>query len=85
MRVGALEAKRDRSRVIRRAFGGEVRIVVEKDGIPVAGIVSADDIERLAALDARWADGHEVLKRFGRAFRDQAAEKIEEAVAQAVA
>lgn len=39
----------------------------------------------MAALDARWAEGHEVLKRFGRALRDQTAEKIEEAVAQAVA
>ena len=47
--------------------------------------MSADDIERLAQLDARWAEGHEILKRFGRAFRDQTAEEIEEAVAQAVA
>ncbi len=50
----------------------------------MAGIVSAEDSERLAALDARRAEGHEVLKRFGRAFRDQTAEEIEEAVAQAV-
>lgn len=50
----------------------------------MAGIVSAEDSERLAALDARRAEGHEVLKRFGRAFRDQTAEEIEEAVAKAV-
>ncbi|MCY3957226.1 MAG: type II toxin-antitoxin system prevent-host-death family antitoxin [Chloroflexi bacterium] len=84
-RVAASQAKRDWSKVINRAFSGEVRFVVEKHGTPVAGIVSADDIERLAALDARWAEGHEILKRFGRAFRDQTAEEIEEAVAQAVA
>ena len=84
-RVGAAEGKRKWSRVINRAFGGEVRIVVERHGTQGAGIVSAEDIERLAALDAPWAEGHEILKRFGRAFRDQQAEEIEEAVAQAVA
>ena len=62
-----------------------VWFVVEKQGTPVAGIVSADDIERLAAVDARWAEGHEILKRFGRAFCDQTPEEIDEVVAQAVA
>ena len=83
--VATSQAKREWSKVINRAFSGEVRFVVEKHGTPVAGIVSADEFERLAALDARWAEGHEIPKRFGRAFRDQTAEDIEEAVAQAVA
>ena len=84
-RVGASEAKRDWRKVINRALSGEVRFVMERHGFPVAGIVSADDSERLAAMDARWAEGHEILEGFGRAFRDQTAEEIDEAVAQAVA
>ena len=84
-RVAASQAKREWSKVINRAFSGEARFVVEKHGTPVAGIVSAEHIERLAALDARWAEGHETLKRFGRAFRDQTPEQIKKAVAQAVA
>ena len=36
-------------------------------------------------MDARRKRDFEVLERFGRAFRDQTAEEIEEAVAQAVA
>lgn len=44
-----------------------------------------DWVGDVAEVDARWAEGHVVLKRFGRAFRDQIAEEIEEAVAQAVA
>ncbi len=83
--VAASEAKRNWSKVINRAFSGEVRFVVEKHGTPVAGIVSANDIERLADLDAEWARGDEIFTRFGRAFRDQTVEQIEEAVAQAVA
>ncbi|MCY3748619.1 MAG: hypothetical protein OXG64_04915 [Chloroflexi bacterium] len=38
----------------------------------------------MAELDVRWAEGREILKRFGRVFRDWTAEEIEEAVAQAV-
>ena len=84
-RGAASQAKRDWSKVINRAFSGEVRFVVEKHGIPMAGIVSADDIERLAELDVKRERDFEILERFGRAFRDQTAEEIEEAVAQAVA
>lgn len=84
-RVAASQAKRDWSKVINRAFSGEVRFVVEKHGTPVAGIVSADDIARLAALDAKRERDFEILDRFGRAFRDQTPEQIEAAVAQAVA
>ena len=39
----------------------------------------------MAELDARRERGFEISERFGRAFRDQTAEEIEEAVAQAVA
>ena len=65
--------------------GGEVRVAAETYGIPVAGDDSADDADRIAVLDARWAEGQGVLKRFGQAFRDRTAEEIEDAVAQAVA
>ena len=84
-RVAAAQAKRDWSNVINRAFSGEVRFVVEKHGTPVAGIVSADDIKRLAELDAKRERDFGILEWFGRAFRDQTAEEIEEAVARAVA
>jgi len=67
------------------AFSGEVRFVGEKHGTPLTGLVSADGIERLAALEARWVEGHEVLKRFGRAIRERTTEEIEGAVAEAVA
>ena len=83
--MAASDAKRNWSKVINRAFSGEVRFVVQKHGIPVAGIVSADDIARLAELDAKRARDFEILDRFGKAFRDQTPEQIEEAVAKAVA
>ncbi len=84
-RVAASQAKRDWNNVINRAFSGEVRFVVEKHGIPGAGIGSVEDVGRLAELDAGRERDYGILERIGRAFRDQTAEEIEEAAADAVA
>ena len=83
--MAASEAKRNWSKIINQAFSGQARFVVQKHGIPVAGIVSADDVERLAELDAQRARDFEILDRFGQAFRDQSPEEIQAAVAKALA
>ena len=69
------QTERDWGSVISRAFSGEMRTVEEKHGTPVVEIVAAEDFERLAGLDARWAEGCEILRRFGQAFRDRMAEE----------
>ena len=84
-RLASSQAMRDWCKVINWSFIGEVRVCDGKARAPVPGIVSADDIERLTALDSRWAEEHEIQKWLERASRDQTAEDIEEAVAQAVA
>ena len=83
--MAASEAKRNWSKIINKAFSGQARFVVQKHGIPVAGIVSADDVERLAELDAQRARDFEILDRVGQVFRDQSPEDIEAAVANALA
>ena len=83
--MAASEAKRNWSKIINKAFGGQVRFVVQKHGIPVAGIVSADDVERLAELDAQRIRDFEILDRVGQAFRDQSPEEIQAAVTKALA
>ena len=39
------------SEILNTGFRKETRVIVEKSGIPVAGIVSAEDLERLNQLD----------------------------------
>ena len=50
--------------VNRVAYGGE-RVVLSRHGRAVAAIVSAADLERLAALDARTAGGPPTLLVLG--------------------
>ncbi len=58
---------------------------MEKSGIPVAGIVSADDLRRLDRLDRERAERFKVLEEFGEAFKDVPAEELEREVARALA
>lgn len=41
------------SQVLTQVYRKEARVIVEKSGIPVAAIVSADDLRHLQELDAK--------------------------------
>jgi prevent-host-death family protein len=82
--IPATEAKRNWSKLINKAFNREARFLVEKNGIPVAGIVSAEDVERLTELDEQRAKDMEALARIGEAFKDVPLEEVEREVARAV-
>jgi len=45
------EVKQQLNRLVNQVYRRETRVMVEKSGIPVAGIVSAEDLERLDRLD----------------------------------
>jgi prevent-host-death family protein len=73
------------SEFLNRVFGREMRIRITKGNIPVAAIVSIDDLERLERLDTQRDADFEVLRRISAAFADQTPEQIEEQVNLAVA
>lgn len=72
------------SSLLNRVFRREKRVVIMKSGIPVAALVSMDDLERLSKLDAEWERGFEVLDQIGAAFADQSPEEIEREVSRAI-
>ncbi len=59
--------------------------MVEKSGISVAGIVSAEDLRRLDRLDRERAEHFNVLEEFAEAFRDVPAQELERETARAIA
>jgi len=71
--------------VINRVFRKELRVVVEKNGIPVAALVSVDDLRRLEELDAQRADALAVLAALRAPFRGVSSEEIEPEAAKALA
>ena len=79
------EVKQQLNRLVNQVYRRETRIMVEKSGIPVAGIVSAEDLRRLDRLDRERAERFKVLEEFGEAFKDVPAEELEQEVARALA
>lgn len=79
------EVRKRWSELLNRVSRQEMRVLVEKSGVPVAAIVSADDLRRLQEMDARRDRDLTVLEEIGRAFMDVPVEELEQEVARALA
>ena len=73
------------SSLVNEVYRKETRVLVEKAGIPVAALVSIEDLERLTRLGGEWAAGTRALQEFSAAFQDVSTAELEERVAQIIA
>lgn len=81
----ASEARQQFSQLLNQVFRGETRVVVEKSGIPVAAIISAQDLEQLARFEAQREKDFAVIDEIRAALKDVPDEELEREVARAVA
>ncbi len=77
----ASEARRQWSQVLDMVYRKDARVLVERDGIPVAAIVSADDLQQLRRLEAEEI---RALERMRSAFAGKTDDEIMDEVAQVV-
>jgi prevent-host-death family protein len=78
--MNATDARQNFASILNRVFRGETRVVVEKSGIPVAAIVSAEDLKRLDRLDQlerERAERFAVIDEVRQAFAGVPDEEIE--------
>ena len=80
----ASDARQQFSDVINRVYRKETRVLVERSGIPVAAIVSADDLARLDRYDRERAARFAGLSRISEAFADVPVDELEQEVERAV-
>ena len=83
--VKASEVRDNWSDVLNKVFRKQARFVVEKSGIPVAAIISTDDLERLKRFEEERARDFAILDEIGAAFKDVPAEELERETARAIA
>ncbi|MFN8560028.1 MAG: type II toxin-antitoxin system Phd/YefM family antitoxin [Dehalococcoidia bacterium] len=83
--IAASEARQHFSQLLNQVFRREKRVVIEKSGVPVAALVSADDLEQLRRFEEQRREDFAVLDRIREAFRGVPAEEIEQEVARALA
>ena len=79
------DARQQLSRVVNRVARHETRVLIEKSGVPVAALVSADDLERLNALEERRKEQFGAMVEISRAFADVPDDELERELAKAQA
>ena len=83
--IKASEAREQFSQLLTKVFRRETRVIVEKSGIPVAAIISVDDLQLLNRLEAERQQRFKILDEIGEAFEDVPPEEIEREVRRAIA
>jgi prevent-host-death family protein len=79
------DARQQLSQVVNRVARHETRVLIEKSGVPVAALVSAEDLRRLNELEARRQEQIAALGRISDAFADVPIDESERQVELAVA
>jgi prevent-host-death family protein len=79
------EVKNTLSSLVNQVYRKQTRVLVEKSGIPVAAIISADDLARFAQLEREREERFAVIDQMREAFQDVPAEEIEREAERSVA
>lgn len=82
--IKASEARAQWSQILNRVFRRQARVVVEKSGIPVAAIVSAQDLEQLRRLEEERAERFKVVEEIWARNLDKDPEEVERDVAEEI-
>ena len=80
----ASQAHREWTQVLSQVSRRETRVVVEEEGIPVAAIVSTQDLERLQQLEQQQRD-LETLRASQAGFKNEPVDEVERQIAEALA
>lgn len=83
--MGFTEARQQFSQLVNRVFRHEERVLIEKHGLPVAAIVSADDLRRLNELDSQRAERFAAMREISEAFADVPLDELEAQIARVIA
>lgn len=80
----ASEVRQQWSQLLNKVFRNETRVVVEKSGIPVAAVISVEDLDRFTQLDEQRKKRFQALDRMREAFKNVPAEKVEREIKKAI-
>ena len=83
-KVEASEARLRWGELLAKVSREEARVVVEEGGVPVAALISAEDLERYESLEKQRQERFKALEDSWEAFADVPPEEIEREVARAI-
>jgi prevent-host-death family protein len=79
------DVKNQLSSQVNEIYRKERRILIVKAGIPVAALVSADDLTKLEERDRRWEEGTRAMERMSLAFADVPLDELEARISEIIA
>ena len=83
--VKVTDARQQFSELINRVYKERRRVVIEKSGIPVAALISAQDLERFDQMEAQRRRDFAIIDEISAAFDDVPDDELEREVTKAIA
>lgn len=83
--IKASDVRSNWSQLLNKVFRGETEVLVEKSGIPVAAIVSAQDYQKLQQIKKQREKDFTLINEIRTAFGDQTPEQIQANVGKTIA
>ena len=80
----ASEVRAQWSQLLNKVFRDKTRVVVEKSGIPVAAVISVEDLQRFTQMEEQREKRFKALDKMREAFKDVPSEEIEREVKKAI-
>lgn len=81
--IPALTARTQLGRIMKEVYSGQLRVLVEKSGVPMVGIISADEFQRvIAEREARFEVIDRVRRRLPRVSDAEVRRDVREALKQ---
>lgn len=72
------------SQLLNKVFKSKTRVVVEKSGIPVAAVISAEDLQRFIQMEEQREKRFKALDNMREAFKNVSLQEIDREVKKAV-
>src|SRR3989338_5168414 len=80
----ASDVRSNWSQLLNKVFRNQTRVIVEKSGIPIAAVISAEDLARFTQLEEKRKERFKILDRMRDAFKDVPVEEVERDVSKAI-
>ncbi len=78
------EVRQQWSQLLNSVFREQTRVVVEKSGIPIAAVISNEELKRFIQLDEQRKKRFKALDKMREAFKGVPAKKLEQEINKAI-
>ncbi|HUD44819.1 MAG TPA: type II toxin-antitoxin system prevent-host-death family antitoxin [Patescibacteria group bacterium] len=80
----ASQVRQNWSNILNTIYKENSKVIIEKSGIPVAAVISVEDLKRFTQLDEQRKERFKTLDSIREAFKDVPDEEVEQEIKKAL-